>query len=89
MGPAARRRRDPGVLLREWFLRRMQLSRAPSLRPLAAACAAVVAIAGCGTAQHGSGTPAADAGAISALPQAHPQAVAARRRRARRRVRRR
>jgi hypothetical protein len=34
-----------------------------------------MAIAGCGTAQHGSGTPAADAGAISALPQAHPQAV--------------
>ncbi len=53
----------------------MQLRAAPSLRPWAAACAAVVAIAGCGTAQHGSGTLAADAGAISALPQAHPQAV--------------
>ncbi len=53
----------------------MQLRAARSLRPWAAACAAVVAIAGCGTAQHGSGTPAADAGAISALPQAHPQAV--------------
>ena len=53
----------------------MQLRAAPSFRPWAAACAAVVAIAGCGTAQQGSGTPAADAGAISALPQAHPQAV--------------
>jgi Peptidase M15 len=53
----------------------MQLTAAPSLRSWAAACAAVVAIAGCGTAQQGSGTPAADAGAISALPQAHPQAV--------------
>ena len=53
----------------------MQLSAARSLRRLAAACAAVVVVAGCGTAQQGSGTPAADAGAISALPQPHPQAV--------------
>jgi Peptidase M15 len=53
----------------------MQLRAAPSLRSWAAACAAVVAIAGCDTTQQGSGTPAADAGAISALPQAHPQAV--------------
>ena len=54
----------------------MQLSGAArSLRWLAAGCAAIVLIAGCGTAQQGSETPAADAGAISALPQAHPQAV--------------
>ena len=54
----------------------MQLSGAArSLRWLAAGCAAIVLIAGCGTAQQGSETPAADAGAISALPQPHPQAV--------------
>ncbi len=57
----------------------MQLSLrpAPPLRSLVAACAVAAVIAGCGSAQPSARIwdPAVDAGAISELPQAHPQAV--------------
>jgi hypothetical protein len=58
----------------------MGLSGAPPQRALVGAVVVAVLLAGCGGAQRGSGTgtgsgSASAAGALSALPQAHPQAI--------------
>jgi hypothetical protein len=53
----------------------MQLSGVRPLRTLVAALAVSAVVAACGSAHSGGSSPAPAAGAISALPQAHPQAV--------------
>jgi len=56
----------------------MQLRLAARARWLVAALAALsacAAVAGCGGSQPSTDSPAPDAGAVGALPQAHPQAV--------------
>jgi hypothetical protein len=53
----------------------MQLSGRSPLRSLVAVLAVSAVVAACGGAQPGSDSAAPDGGAVSALPQAHPQAI--------------
>jgi hypothetical protein len=53
----------------------MQLSGAPPLRLLVAALAVSAVVAACGGAQPAANSAAPDGGALSALPQGHPQAI--------------
>lgn len=77
VAPAAHRSRGPRVRVRERPLRYMQLGPGGGrpLRTLVAALAVSAVVAACGSAQSGGGSTAPDAGAIGALPQAHPQAI--------------
>ena len=87
MAAAADRSRRPGVRVCERPLRYMQLGSGGGrpLRTLVAVLGVSAVVAACGSGQAGGGqsgggqpggnAAAPDAGAISALPQAHPQAI--------------